>query len=530
MCLDQTVFPRIEPRRRKKDDEDNGGELLELERQRRRRRRKIGAVVILVIKPGRVLKKRKGTGQEFGAVRTNRRHSLVMDGSSLQSFQATMLTEVRSYFETDNADEEGHGTAPSTPQSPSRRMSTGTSGSSAGSDLPVWGQTKASDDAKRRSGGGGTYIETEESTRHRAAGAHREKKTGLDRGNRLLYSDINLLKRDMIRFDPGVIEVLSYFWKVADEDGNGAVDEQEYTHIHRRLYRCLVPLVDRFAQSKTQEKKMANDDWVMDCQGYDTLNHNRFNLCFFQLADKWTDEVDAEEYATFLWRVLIGMTKIRRVRRPSQENATEAADAAAALKRKQTIRKVRTMGGVDLSSAIRSKKLAKKSANQRSVNSAGDVRSKIQARLSPGKRAKSKSRFSNKRASEHINPEDLAKQLKKDKKSRKEMEEAAERNELRRAAAMAKERAEISTTGGAAAALAIHEKSQHALASPKKPADVLEYDYSLIFRKYSQVLHYSKISDDQVWQVRKVFGLCESSDEEDSSSSEEESSSEESST
>lgn len=42
-----------------------------------------------------------------------------------------------------------------------------------------------------------------------------------------MYTDQNLLRRESIRFDPRVLQVMSTIWKLYDVDESGLIDEEE---------------------------------------------------------------------------------------------------------------------------------------------------------------------------------------------------------------------------------------------------------------------------------------------------------------
>ena len=54
--------------------------------------------------------------------------------------------------------------------------------------------------------------------------------------------------------------------------------------------------------------KAADKDWERDRQGHDFLDRERLMDCWFQLADLWTENICAQEYAAFLRDVLSCLT------------------------------------------------------------------------------------------------------------------------------------------------------------------------------------------------------------------------------
>ena len=54
------------------------------------------------------------------------------------------------------------------------------------------------------------------------------------------YTDVNILRREAMRFEPQILEILNKIWTVADHDSSRSVTEEEYHIMFRRLARVLV--------------------------------------------------------------------------------------------------------------------------------------------------------------------------------------------------------------------------------------------------------------------------------------------------
>ncbi|KAH8091464.1 serine/threonine kinase [Aureococcus anophagefferens] len=58
-------------------------------------------------------------------------------------------------------------------------------------------------------------------------------------------NNARLMRREMLRFDPTVRELLRGFWVLSDADGSGSIDREEYMDLHLHLYAAMnVELVD----------------------------------------------------------------------------------------------------------------------------------------------------------------------------------------------------------------------------------------------------------------------------------------------
>ena len=77
--------------------------------------------------------------------------------------------------------------------------------------------------------------------------------------NNELYSDQNILKRESLKFDKGIRDVLGKLWSLVDKDKDNTISKDEYYQLHRRLLRALVGKV-----SKEEEIVMCDEDWTQD--------------------------------------------------------------------------------------------------------------------------------------------------------------------------------------------------------------------------------------------------------------------------
>eukprot|EP00741_Cyanophora_paradoxa_P000945 tig00000448_g913.t1 len=125
-----------------------------------------------------------------------------------------------------------------------------------------------------------------------------------------LYTNKALLQRESLKFDPAVREVLERLWVVADVDEDGVIDHDEYVDLNKRIYKHLNAVWDEAAAALNAEL-----DWAFDVQSAAALDRPRFFLSFFQLADQWTDGIDAQEYARFLEGLFGAITKWSEERR-----------------------------------------------------------------------------------------------------------------------------------------------------------------------------------------------------------------------
>ena len=162
-----------------------------------------------------------------------------------------------------------------------------------------------------------------------------------------LYSMKALLRRDILKFKPGVRKYIDILWKVIDMDKSGRIEVDEYLQMHENI--CLMMGV-KFAPpasaanpapapnpedgrktiggkgaslgeeapppqwtpppgmklpstrlgNNVEALRVALEDWNIDHAGYGFLDYSRFTSCWFQLADQFTDGINEKEYTKFL--------------------------------------------------------------------------------------------------------------------------------------------------------------------------------------------------------------------------------------
>eukprot|EP00741_Cyanophora_paradoxa_P003373 tig00000692_g3278.t1 len=121
-------------------------------------------------------------------------------------------------------------------------------------------------------------------------------------GNELL-SDAALVRREKLKFDPGIISLQTEFWRACDANHDGKINKEEYISLSMLFYRALHKKWD-----PKRALECAQEDWEFDRRGRTTLGLEEFRLALFQLVDLWTEGVDLEEYDGMLTRLLDVMT------------------------------------------------------------------------------------------------------------------------------------------------------------------------------------------------------------------------------
>ena len=110
------------------------------------------------------------------------------------------------------------------------------------------------------------------------------------------YTDAAVLHRLELAEQPAVVAALDSIWEAANTDARDRIiDRSEYLMMHRKITLALDPTI------KPRDFKQAvKEEWKEDSEGKKGLDRERFDWCWFELADMWTDTMEAEEYARFL--------------------------------------------------------------------------------------------------------------------------------------------------------------------------------------------------------------------------------------
>ena len=124
------------------------------------------------------------------------------------------------------------------------------------------------------------------------------------------YSDINLLRRESIRWHPRVRNILLQLWDLVSKDAHGTIGQDGYIEMCLKVYRALV---DDSNSPEIEELRIehAIEDWETDHMGYGCLDKARFARAWFQLADHWTHEICVDSYANFLGSVYFAISETK---------------------------------------------------------------------------------------------------------------------------------------------------------------------------------------------------------------------------
>lgn len=122
--------------------------------------------------------------------------------------------------------------------------------------------------------------------------------TGRRRDKKDEYNDVNLLKRESLKYHPKMMAVMDTWWKLVDSDLSGSISCEEYVKLHLNLQRAIV---HQKSFDVARARRLALQEWEFDSQGMREMDKNLFILSFFQMADAWrTGKIAVESYTGFM--------------------------------------------------------------------------------------------------------------------------------------------------------------------------------------------------------------------------------------
>ena len=115
-----------------------------------------------------------------------------------------------------------------------------------------------------------------------------------------------VLERSRLRQKPAIVAELQKWWEtVGNSLRSGAdtsiasVGKDEYVRINRLMAKSMTADF-----TEKEASAAAEEDWIEDAKGQDSLARQGFMDGIFELADVWTNKVDEKEYVEFLSTLL----------------------------------------------------------------------------------------------------------------------------------------------------------------------------------------------------------------------------------
>jgi hypothetical protein len=131
----------------------------------------------------------------------------------------------------------------------------------------------------------------------------RRSKAFKQEGDELMYTAPLMAKRKALQSHPVIADQIRKFWQVIDmlKDKDGRLTKHAYIELNVKLQKAMVADFDL-----TEAKRDAEMDWRHDAGHLgpsDAMTEQDFHASMFELADHWTDGVDASEYDSFFGSV-----------------------------------------------------------------------------------------------------------------------------------------------------------------------------------------------------------------------------------
>ena len=115
------------------------------------------------------------------------------------------------------------------------------------------------------------------------------------------YSEEGMAARMELLEKESVKQALEDLWTAANcvDPTDEIIDKQEYAIMHRKIVLHLQPMA-----TPAEAMDATEEDWLRDTMGEAGLSKQRFIVSWFELADVWTESMEASEYEDFLTGLL----------------------------------------------------------------------------------------------------------------------------------------------------------------------------------------------------------------------------------
>ena len=116
------------------------------------------------------------------------------------------------------------------------------------------------------------------------------------------YTDEMMIAREKLKHDRDVVEALQLAWERISPPSERLTHE-DYIVMSRKIYLALKADAEEGDFDPHDCLDDVEEDWLEDSGGKQFLGGGDFFKCWFQLADLNTSNVDAQEYAEFIYKL-----------------------------------------------------------------------------------------------------------------------------------------------------------------------------------------------------------------------------------
>jgi len=134
---------------------------------------------------------------------------------------------------------------------------------------------------------------------------NQQKSTNISlQGNAEFYSIENLKRRKALKRHPQIVQVLQELWELVNPDLENSLHKENFIALMIRLHCLMNPKPGDL----DNVMELAEEDWIRDAGGFDTISKQKFLESIFELIDIWTKSVTLEEYLTLANRIVAGVS------------------------------------------------------------------------------------------------------------------------------------------------------------------------------------------------------------------------------
>jgi hypothetical protein len=119
-------------------------------------------------------------------------------------------------------------------------------------------------------------------------------------GNVEMYTATAIRERHNLKGDALINKIISVFWDSIDmQKEDGMLTRESYIDFNVKVHIASMEDV-----SQEVAQMAAEQDWVQDAKGADSMNYEQFFHSMFELTDIWTDTAKSGDYANHLRQLL----------------------------------------------------------------------------------------------------------------------------------------------------------------------------------------------------------------------------------
>jgi len=129
----------------------------------------------------------------------------------------------------------------------------------------------------------------------------------VSQGNANFYTIENLKKRKALKHHPDVMKNILELWNlVVPDSSTPTISKDKFVTLMIRLHCLMSPSSGDFEFEKILA--LAEEDWIKDSGGLETMSKNKFVDSIFELIDIWTKSMTLDEYTSLGRQIVAGVS------------------------------------------------------------------------------------------------------------------------------------------------------------------------------------------------------------------------------